>query len=102
MKTFIIALILATSSEQLIAAQLCYETTASEDKAIQWMANRDSSKTSTAFTNIVQSAMSQVKSQARRAAENPLQDAYRLCLDNNMKFTITTNPSTGLPVGECK
>lgn len=97
-----IFLILVFGHSTSMAAQRCYDTTPSEDRAIQWMANRDSSTTAVAFARMVESAMSQLKAQAKRAAENPLQNAYRSCLDNNKTFTITTNSNTGLPVGVCQ
>jgi len=102
MKKLAILLVLIFWSQPLMAANRCYETTTNEDKVIQWMANRDSVTPIVAFTQLVGSAISIVKDEARRSAENPLIDSSRLCLNNNQSFVITKDVNTDLAVGVCQ
>jgi len=102
MKKLAILLVLILWCQPLMAANRCYDTTQSEDKVIAWMANRDSVTAQFAFNKIVQSGIVQVKDESNRAAENPLINAARTCLNNGQTFTILLDITTELPVGVCE
>jgi len=96
---FMVSLLCSVNS---MAASRCYDTNTLEDKVILWIANRDSVTAQTAFNDMVESAISQIRDESSRSSEITLKNALRICLDNNDTFTITIDIDTELPVGVCQ
>ena len=86
----------------VLAANRCYDTSAVEDKTIQWAASRDGVTALQAWTALIGSAIAAVREEAKSKAESPLQSSYRECLEGSGTFSISADPDTGLPIGVCQ